>query len=349
MWSSLGKKYSLFPYLFILGSFFLAGCTSSPSAPVDTPLPDEHIPTIIAQTAAASGMLPPTEAHDNTPLGGTTEGVEVETQDAPELAATETIGEPPSAIEAVEGTPPPIVPEMIEEGFTPPIIPIDIDFPPAIIKIYRPGDLSRLISPFRVVANVPPGQNGQVQVELVGEDGRTLVRLLKEVSPLPGASTANLVVEMTFETPAVAEAGRLQVTVKDDFGRPISVNSVNLIMLSTGYSELKGYGDLRENIIIQQPAAGSSTTSGGTLFVSGVARTGDDKPLVVELIDQNGRVVGYGTAQLLEPAGRGYVNFLGEIKYSVTGLTDIRLIVRARGARIPGTAYLSSVEVILNP
>lgn len=334
----------------------LSGCAPAGQPLAATPLPDEFIPTIVAQTAAASiklsavpaqasaladAPIPQTAEASSTPLAD-------QMDEQPTLEQTATAGTPPSAIEAMDVTAPAVVPELIDEGFTPPTLAADTSLPPAEIKIYRPGDLSRVVSPFSVVANLPPGQNGQVQLELVGEDGRTLANIVQFVIPLSNQSTANLVVDVRFEIPGVAEAGRLQFTLRDNNGRVKAISSANLVLLSSGLTELKGYGDLRENIVIQQPLEGARI-EGGTILVSGAARTGDDKSLVIELLDNDGKIVGSELAALDQPLERKFFTYNGKIDYSVSVETSVRMVVRARGARIPGTTFLNSVELTLAP
>jgi hypothetical protein len=322
----------------LLSGLILASCSRTNNQPLPTSIPEEYLPTFIAQTAEAAFLLTQTSSPATPQAFQLTQ--EVETLGVPNQADQ---GMPAETV-----TPTAFVPEQIGEGFSPPEAIDNSTYPPAIIKIYRPGDLSIVTSPFRVVANVPPGLDGNVMVELLGEDGRTLTRKIIHVVPLPGLNTANLISDFDFETAAVAEAGRLQITVFDNYGRAYTVNSVNLILLSTGYSELKGYGDLRENIIIQQPLP-NVTINGHTLLVSGLARTNDDRPLVIEVIDRNGRIITFGTAALVPSENGNYDQFVGEVSFSVNEPTPVRVIISARGARIPGTAFLSSLEVILSP
>lgn len=349
-------------YLTVLCSLLLAACAASGQVPLATVIPEEHLPTIIAQTAAASKIKTHTPEMESSSLAGSVtqivqlsptfdatmeaEATALATLDTPD--PTLLAQDPPSAIEAFEATAALVVPEMIGEGYAPPTLAVNSTYPEAIIKIYRPGDLSRVVSPFRVVANVQPGLHNKVRVQLLGEDGRTLVDTTQTVIPLPGLTTANLVIELSFTTPAVAEAGRLLVSVTDDLGRLSSASSVNLILLSQGLTELKGYGDLRENLVIQQPAEGE-TIKGGVMTVSGLVRSGNDLPLTLELYDELGVLVGEGSADIVYSYERNYQLFIGEIEYKVSRATSLRLVVWASGTRIPGMAYLASRVVSVKP
>ncbi len=340
---------------FCTGVLLLVGCTSGAEQAVVTPLPEDYLPTIIAETASASIQLSaiPSQA---TAAGVTPSPETVPTSTLAPTALVEDYiddtendtGAPPSAIEALDVTAPPVIPELISEGFVPPTLAAEPSLPPATIKIYRPGDLSRVVSPFSVVANVPPGMDNHVLLELIGEDGRTLEEINQFINPQSAASTANLLIDIRFKIEGVAEAGRLQLSLRDIYGRLMSVTSVNLVLLSTGINELKGYGDLRENITIRQPGNGEEI-NGGRLVVSGAARTGNDEPLLIELIDQQGNVVGAGQAAQDQPIERNFYTYTGEVAYTVSEATPVRLVVHANGARIPGTAFLNSIELVLLP
>jgi hypothetical protein len=297
---------------------------------------------VIAETAAAANSAAPLESNP-----AATQAPEELQGDLPTHEPTLTLGiEPTDGVEVSIETPVTLEPD--EGVVIPTVVLPDTSYPFTNLRIYRPGDLSRVISPFRVVANILPGSNRQVMVELFGEDGRILVRKILEITPLPGLDTANLVTDLEFETPGVAEAARLQVTVVDEFNRIIESNSVNLILLSSGIEELKGYGDLQNNIIIQQPVS-KADVQGGTMIISGLARTSSDSPLEIELIDETGRVVGFGTAALVDAKDSDYRVFTAEISYTVNQPTWVRVIVKAKGLNIPGIAYLSSLEVVVTP
>ena len=85
------------------------------------------------------------------------------------------------------------------------------------------------------------------------------------------------------------------------------------------------------------------------MIVSGVARTGSDKPLEIELIDEAGHVVGFGYASLVATQDSDYSVFTAEISYTVNQPTWVRVIVKAQSPHIPGIAYLSSLEVVVSP
>ncbi len=221
-------------------------------------------------------------------------------------------------------------------------------YPEAEIQIYRPGAFSKVVSPFRLVGNLTPGPGRKVHVDLVGEDGRLLSRQLLTVPVPPGHDRVNFVTDMSFEIPGVSELGRVEVSVEDDYGRVKALSSVDVILLSTGLEDLNTYGDLQQNIVIQQPRS-NFMIAGGVLYVTGLARAAGEPLLVVELITREGKIVGSGLATLVAPEDSLYGLFAGEIEYAVSEPTWVLVVVRARGARIPGTAELASLEVVVSP
>lgn len=229
-----------------------------------------------------------------------------------------------------------------------PLVDPESIIPPAEIQIYKPGPLSKVRSPFQLSANLSPGFNNLVRIDLIGEDGHTLVRKVMEFPVSSGHTRRDIFTEINFEIKSVAETARLQISVSDEFGRMTALSSVDLILLASGVNEYNPSGDLLENIIIQQPMP-NYMVQGGNLIVSGLARSQSQKPLAIELITRGGKVVGYGQAYVAAPENSAYGLFATEIKYQVSEPSWVLVVVRERGAKIPGSAHLSSAEVVLGP
>jgi len=223
----------------------------------------------------------------------------------------------------------------------------DIPIPDAAIKIFRPGRLSRVISPFRVAINAEPGLNDQVWIELKGEDGRLLARRIMKLQTMPGFSRADLSIDLEFEVEGVAEAGRLEVSTQDEYGRPQYLSSVDLILLSTGLTRLNSY-DLQEKIVLEQPVD-FDEIEGGSLIVSGIARGPKDKPVLVEILDSSGKVISQGKFEIIVLPDEDFGLFGGELVYKVDVPIWARLVLRLQGARIPGIEHMYSIELYLSP
>ena len=75
-----------------------------------------------------------------------------------------------------------------------------------------------------------PGDDGFIRVELVGEDGRMIVRdLLNNAGSIGQRFWFSHWVD--FDITAAAETSRLILSVQDVYGRKIAVSTVDLILL----------------------------------------------------------------------------------------------------------------------
>ena len=253
----------------------------------------------------------------------------------------------------------PFSPELVETAAPAPSIPLTITLPAfptrtpspyipqAPLQIYRLGELSKVVSPLVVSGMLNRGWVGPLRVELYGENGRLLARQVKtnEVNP---QTWADIGFRINFEISAAAEVGRLVLRVDDAFGRPMAVNSVNLILLKTGVNDLNPSDALYQKIVIQQPPR-NALIQGGIVLVAGLARPNTQRPLHIELITEDGRVVGARLAGVNLPADGGYGSFAVEVPYTVAQATPVRLVVYEDGEGISDMVHLSSVEVLLSP
>jgi hypothetical protein len=222
-----------------------------------------------------------------------------------------------------------------------------MEIPFAAIQIINPGPTSRLVSPFLLKAVVRAEPQGSVLIELLGEDGRLLMREVRNFF-VERRQQINLAVEVNYEIAAVAEAGRLQISVVDEFNRPVSVASTDLILLSLGRADVNPSGDLLENIVIQSPKE-NALIQVGTVRVSGLARMRTGQPLLIELETTDGKIVGTRQVNLTPVPGSTHGLFAIDVPYQVSAPTKARLRIWEPGDRIPGVIYLSSVEILLAP
>ncbi len=320
----------------LLVSTAVSGCifpTSDLNLP--TPLATEYIPTAIALTVEAQKTkLAPT----NQPTVTYTATLEAlskqETENTPlptsTFTQTTTTSVPDQAtlISAPTPTPPPEVPY-------------------GTIQILNPGPASRVSSPFLLKAYLLPGEKGRVQIELLGEDGRVLMRDLK-VYQAPFGARVTIAMEISYEISAVAEAGRIQISVMDKYGRTSALASTNVILLSMGESDQNPAGDNLESIAIQEPKP-NALIQGGTVRVAGLARTRSDQPLVIELKTNEGKIVGTRQVGVEAPEEGQYGAFAIDVPYIVSAPTKVRLSVWERSEHVPGIVHLSSLEVLLSP
>ena len=322
--------FSLFAGLLLTGCGFLA----QPTLP--TPLPEAYIPTVIALTLQAGEAQTGQNLQVTASPGTPTE---------PQTSPTPTVeGGSPLATPAVASEPPFVAESPVPLSIS---TPTPNRFPVADIQIFRPGLMSRVVSPIRVNAYLQPGAEGRVWVELFGEDGSLLFREIRRYSALPGARV-NLSMEVAFEIAGVAQVGRLVVSVQDEFGRVSALNSVDLILLSEGEEDLNPTDATLQQIVIEQPGP-KRLIQGGTVVVSGLARLRNEQNLVAELRNEENQVVGFRLVGVEPPGEDGYGNFLAEVPYTGDKLEPVRLSVYESGGAISEKIYLSSVEILAGP
>lgn len=375
--------------LFLWSTLFLAACSSLTGQKQPTLIPTEYVPTAIALTVEAgqaASILPseslpftasPTQPPSPTALfisnTPTRQVVETPTQPSqptvtasPPQTASPTItrtvvktnlpsrptATPSRPIATVEATPSPqpsptkTPTSRYYRTRTPTATP---GIPKATILLYSPGPMSKLTSPIQLSASLQPGAGGQVTIELLGEDGRLLYRkLIRYITQ----DWVGILEEVEFNIAAAAEIARLQISTKDEKGRLVTLASVNLILLSMGDDDLNQPADLLEPLIIREPLP-NILIQGGKVVVTGLVRTGGEKPLLVEIMDAKGKVVGYRQAVVTLPVDRwatnGYATFKAEVPYRVDGPTWVRVVVSAFEDRLPGPTHLSSVVILLGP
>jgi hypothetical protein len=339
----------------------LWGCTRfslSPALP--TLLPTEYVPTAIALTANA--LSPPTATSQpsiqptKSPRASYTPRITPLTE--PSTARSKITSTPrktktqessPTPRKTATQKPSPTLQNTATQEPSPtptPGTPSPNEIPFAAIQIIKPGPLSKVTSPVELHAFLVPGAGGRMRVEMIGEDGRLLYREIF-IFGSDGAQT-NLFADMEYEIGGVAETARVQVSVDDRYGRMMSLSSVEVILLAVGSEDLNPTGDYLEKIVIQEPSP-KALIQGGKLIVSGLARTATDKPLLIELIDTAGVVVGSRLAGVAPSPEGGHGLFAAEVLYQVSSPTWVRLTVSERGSRIPGTTHLSSIEILISP
>ncbi len=289
----------------------LAGCAAPASSPIPTAIPPEFLPTVIAQTAESANFAG--------------------TQTAAALSALVTptnTRRPTSTI-----TPAPT--------FTITSIP---GHKQAAILITSPGPMSKVVSPINLKMDIITGKSELVQVDLYGEDGRLLTRTLKRNVP---TSTGGVLqnIQISYEIRAAAELGRLSISTQDEHGRVQSLNSVRLLLLSSGVNEITTPGNPSEPVRVFNPTSKESP-SGGILNLRMDLWPFNIQPVIIELIDPEGKSLGLRVIavshldpQIVETT----------IPYDISEPVSARLTIRQDDDRIAGLFYLYSQEVLLTP
>jgi hypothetical protein len=289
----------------------LAACAAPAASPIPTAYPPDYLPTVIVLTAEAANIL----------------GTEVA------LALTPTV--------LPSRTPRPTLSPTPQPTSTQTTIP---SHRPAAIQIFAPGPMSKVVSPITLRMNIVVGESEKVQIDLYGEDGRLLTRNLKRGVPPSGKGVPQQI-RVPFEIRAAAEVGRLTISTTDELGRLQSLNSVRLLLLSSGANEIHPPGDPSEPVGVFIPKL-EEEVSGGVLNIRGDVWPFNLNPVILELIGEDGRSIGLRILNLnqLEPQ-----LIETTLPYKVTEPTLARLTIRQDDDRIDGLFYLYSQEVLLNP
>ena len=338
------NQRGIFGWVFLL-LFLLSACAGSPGP---TLLPTEYIPTAIALTAQAAqaraealAVTAPsvTTAATSTPAAtqpASTQQVTLQSLSSP-LTPTLT------PLAGTEGA------SAVPTKATPTITPTpQPEFPFAEIQIVNLGPLSKVTSPIPLSVYLKGAAKGRVLVELLGEDRRLLYREVKLVRGVPDGAWLTYKMDIDYEISAAAEAGRLQLRVEDEHQRTTALNSVPLILLSLGESDIFPPQDLLAPIIIQKPLR-KTMIQGGKALVSGLVRDAADKFVMVRLITPEGGEVGSRLAGVVASSEGDYGTFEVEVPYTLTKPTQALLVVSLGETGVSDVIHLSSVEVLLGP
>lgn len=280
------------------------------SSPIPTPFPPEYLPTVIALTAESANIS----------------GTETVIALTPTQAPTE--------------TPEPTLSPTPMPTFTQTTIP---GHEPAALQILVPGPMSKVTSPIMLRMKIVSGESERIQIDLYGEDGRLLTRIPKQVRTSHDGVDQSI--KVSFEIRAAAELGRITVSTKDKAGRMQALNSVRVLLLSSGNNEINPPGNPSEPVGVVTPLV-EEPASGGVLTVQGDVWPFNLQPVILELIDPTGRSLGLRilTVEHIDPQLIDTT-----IPYDITEPVSARLIIRQDDDRIAGVFYLYSQEVLLNP
>ncbi len=192
-----------------------------------------------------------------------------------------------------------------------------------------------------------PIPGGTARVELLGEDGRLLLRNLIQYGTTQDFRLP-LDLELEYDIPGVAETARLQVIIQNTRDEIVYISSVDVILLSIGETERNQPGDNLEPFYLQRPWS-QQLIQGGVMQISGFLRPPNNQPVIFELFSVTGELAGSRQLAPLEIVNGEHYPLQFELPYTITKAGWGRLVVRQAGERIPGDAVLNSVQVYLKP
>jgi hypothetical protein len=287
----------------------LAGCVPATEA-APTLLPEELVPTIIAMTAGAAAT------------------------------ATSQAFTPTLPVETLIPTLTPIPPTPRSTlTFTP-----QPEIPLAQIQFLSPGPMSRFISPVQMQLLLVAGESGVIQIDLLGEDGRLLGRVVDRMNRR--LSGVYAVYKIPFEIRAAAETAQLRISTKDKQGRMQALSTLPLVLLSSGVTEATPAGNMiYERAVFLTPESGEDAYD-KELAVTGRYWPFNTQPVFLELILPDGKITGLRvlTFDSLDPQ-----EFSTTLPFKVTERTLALLSIRQMDPVLNAPIYVYTQEVWLNP
>ena len=186
-------------------------------------------------------------------------------------------------------------------------------------------------------------------VELLGEDGRTLASQRLNYYEYLNHSIA-IAPKMEFRLAGVSELGRLVISVNDRYGRKAALASTELVLMSIGDNDASAAGTGIAPYLFRSPVA-DQIIKGGIIAIRGLARPVNEKPVILELLDEQGQILANGQLQIALPSGElSHTPFSIDLAYKIAAPMHGRLVIRQESAnRIPGTVAMWSIPVNLEP
>ncbi len=311
------RPFKSFLTLIALG--LLLGC-SVPGGPID-------LPFLGPQASALPEFSATPEAGGSNPTG-------TAPPSEPSATPTETATPIPATIDPALVNPP-----------TATVTPT-LDSTDMLLRIAVPGPMSKVVSPIDFVVYISPDFTGSTRIQLLGEDGRELYsKVFRTYSNIDFATRVEE--KINFEIHGAAEIGRLQISTADEFGRMQAFNSVRLLLLSVGENQLTQAYPPLERVLLRAPKKGDEV-GGGVLAVEGEIQPVNDSPLVMELYDTDGNIMGSRILTLRHADGT-YQLFNTTVPYQTGKKVPARLMIRQADDRISGLAYLYSVKLLIDP
>jgi hypothetical protein len=293
----------------------LSACSQS-AASTPTPLPPNYISTVVGLTgqaafATASALAP---LPTETPLPT----------------------DPP-----IPTTPLPTATATFEPGFT--------EF--AQIRFISPGPMSSLISPIKLQVLLVSGESQIARVDLLGENGRVLQRILEPVRRNPsGGVYRNF--DLSFEIRAVSERGYIRISSKDDHDRIQALNTMPVLLYSIGSNQVTPLGNMIYERIMYEGLKDGDEVFGGVVNLKGRFWPVNTQPMFLELLLPSGQPI---SSRTIYPNGIDTQSFETTLPYKVTEPTLVRLAIHQDNLDLPSDPdlkkyiYVHTIELMLYP
>jgi LysM repeat protein len=237
-----------------------------------------------------------------------------------------------------------------------PVLPAGPTVTPALIQptlpdesilILQPASGSRLTSPLTITGMADPTFEQTLVVRMLLDDG-TQIALLPTIIQAELGQRGAFEVELEFEVSGERQAFIQVFTQSARDGQITHLAAVGITLSDTGPADIRTSERWSEQIHILKPSPGELIT-GGVISIEGFGWAGFENTLVVELQDENGKVIGLAPVTIESPEMGHSGPFRAQIPYTTTTEGHGRVVVRDVSPAFGGDIHVSSVEIKLAP
>jgi len=215
------------------------------------------------------------------------------------------------------------------------------------ILILEPGPGSRLVSPIHVAGLADSTFEQALVVRVILDDGtvlQTVPTTIQTEMGQRGPFTVDVPVPVSDERQAF-----IQVYASSPRDGSIThLNSVGVTLLAVGQTSVVPVTPGPERIVIHQPVL-NATISGGIAHVEGWALASFEGTLVVDVLDEAGKMVGTQPLIVNAPDAGEPGPFSADVPYTVAVQGPGTIVVRDPSVVFLGDVHRASVIVILEP
>jgi hypothetical protein len=255
---------------------------------------------------------------------------------------------------AVPDTEPPALPTETPVPETPPAAtstaePILTPRAPAeeAIMILQPASGSRVVSPVLLEGISDPAFEGSLGVVVLNADGGMVYQTSTQIQADTGRR-GPFSVELPLHTTTDLNIFIQVYMVSPRDGGITHLSSVGVILAPDGPASIRTAEPYQERITILEPAP-NANLSGGFVPVVGFGWASFEQTLVIEVLDEDGLVLG-STPVLVQAPDLGMPGFFNaRIPYTISRSMPGRIVVRDISPAFGGDTHRSSIEVTLNP
>ncbi|MBE0411733.1 MAG: hypothetical protein IBX69_18555 [Anaerolineales bacterium] len=213
------------------------------------------------------------------------------------------------------------------------------DLPPEAIMILEPAFGSQVASPLRVRGSTDPTFEGTLFMNIIQDYDTVLPEISTTIRTVPG-ERGSFEFEYAFEHQGPALIQVYALSERD--GGLTHLSHVGVELAPHGPADIQTTEPYVERITIFSPAPSETITS-GAVTVEGF---GWGWQLVeIEILGENGDVIGSGSAQIDWPDVGAPGPFRAVVPYFITHSQPGRVVVRDRSMAYAGFVHLNSVEV----